>query len=192
MRKPIRQALREQQEQLAQQAYPGDLAKEVLEQSNTPNRWHLLLYPALATALLAIGLTIGIALLPSQEPEPTSPSLTAQPGPFQPVEQNQTPESPVAQTPAVQKPSPAIQVAKAPLPEIDRGLLPVRHNGTATWLASPKSHLTQIKKQSQLAANPDPSKRIRVSFYTPTRRSIDRTFSRTRSLKPNPKTERTT
>lgn len=192
MRKPIRQALREKQEQLAQQSYPGDLAKDVLEQSETPNRWHLLRYPALATALLAVGLTIAIALLPEDEPVPMSASLTAQTGPVEPIDPQAAPETPAVVTPTAPRPTQPSMVAKAPLPEIDRSLLPVIRNRSATWLASPNIHLDQTRKQSQLAANPDPNKRIRVSLSTPTRRSIDRTFSRARSLKPNSKTERTT
>lgn len=195
MRKPKRQSIRralcEMQEQLAQQDYPGDLANDVLEQRDTPSRRQLLRYPALATALLALGLTIGIVLMPPQQPETNSTPHTANTAPVLPSDPQPTPVIPTAQTPVVPMPTPAVLVANHPLPEIDRGLLPVSRNRHATWLASPKAHRSQIQKQSQLAANPDPDQRVRVSFSTPSRRSIDRTFSRTRSVKPNPKTERT-
>lgn len=188
--KPIRSAMRDEQRRLSEQAYPGDLAQETLQQRSEPSRLRLLRYPGLATALIGIGLTLAIALLPRHDKSTTPPGqmISVQPAPEATTKQQPS----VAQTPPDPTPAlPPVKVATTPLPEINRDLLPVSRNSKATWLASPQPHLAQIEKHTCLAANPNPDKRLRVAFSVPTRRSIDRSLSRTLTLKRTPKPGRT-
>ena len=187
-RQAIRIALRDEQRRLSEQAYPGDLAQETLQQRSAPSRLRLLRYPALAIAVIGIGTTLAIALLPRHDnPTPPGPTISEQPTP----ETTTKPQPSVVQTPDDPTPAPPVKVATAPLPEIDRDLLPVSRNSKTTWLASPRPHLAQIEKHTRLAANPNPDKRLRVTSSPPTRRSIDRSLTRTLSLKPTPKPGRT-
>ena len=186
--KPIRSAMRDEQRRLSEQAYPGDLAHEALEQHSAPSRLRLLRYPALATALIGIGMTLAIALLPRHDDNPATPGPTIS---VLPAPETPTKQPAIAQAPANPTPAPPVEVATTPLPEIDRDLLPVSRNSKVTWLTSPKPHLAQIEKHTRLAANPNPDKRLRVTFSLPTRRSIDRSLSRTLSIKPTRKPGRT-
>lgn len=193
--KPLGRALREERQRLAGQAYPGDLAREVLPLQPKTSPLHVLRYPALATAILGIGVVIVIALTQPDHKQDNDPGLTAQPTP--PAEQEgvttvaeQTaPESaPTPDRPA--QPTP-VQATAQKLPEIDRDLLPLKRNSQTTWLAGPTRHTEQLGRHTRLAEHPDPNKRVRLSLSAPTRRSIDRTFARTLTLKPSLKSQGT-
>lgn len=185
----ILKSLRSQGQHLSSQHYPGDLAKDLLESPAAAIPRFPTRRPVLAFALLGIGLTIWISLMPHQDrSEVSSPivGLAADPP------SGDTAEHTEPQTPA---PLPTISThsspVAAPVPEIDRGLLPLQRNSQATWLASAKAHQQQIDKQARLAEHPKPSKRLRITLSTPTRRNIGRITTRPLSLQPAPKPERT-
>ncbi|MCG8400824.1 MAG: hypothetical protein MJA84_04430, partial [Firmicutes bacterium] len=78
--KPIRSALRDQQHRLSEHAYPGDLADETLQKFNAPSRLRSLRYPALAAAMIGIGLTLAITLLPrNKDTSAPGPVVSIQP-----------------------------------------------------------------------------------------------------------------
>ncbi|MEM9346245.1 MAG: hypothetical protein AAGB26_06485 [Planctomycetota bacterium] len=196
--KPLRRALDEERQRLATQAFPGDLAQAVLLKQKQPKAGllNLLRYPALATAIIALGAVISIAFLQTDNGKNDTPqAFSAQPitpaGPAPGAATALQPPSEIAQTPPAQTAAVRTQTVKAKLPEIDRALLPVSRNSQTTWLAGPTVHREQLERHSKLAKNPNPSKRVRLSFSTPTRGSIDRTFTRTLTLKSRPKPQGT-
>ena len=184
-RKSIKRALRDERQVLAKTAYAGDLATDVLPSLHPCRRWGPLLVPVLATAVIAIGLIIGIAISQGGNVEPANAPIVLTP-PITPEPQPPTPAATQGQMPL----APTSQVAESKLPEIDRDLLPLQRTNQRTWLASAKAHSDQLDKQSRLAEHPDPGKRVRVTLSAPTRRTIDRTLTRPLSIKPTPKPER--
>ncbi|MEM6259615.1 MAG: hypothetical protein AAGI37_15140 [Planctomycetota bacterium] len=192
--KSLRSALDEERRRLASQAFPGDLARVALQEQQKAGLPNAMRYASLATAIIVLGVVVGIALRPTDDHENNTPqAFSAQPStPGTPTPETAAasqPPSEMAQTPPAQPTT--IQTARAKPPEIDRALLPVRRNTQTTWLAGPTVHRGQLERHSRLAEHPNPNQRVRLSLSTPTRSSINQAFTRTLALKPRPKPQGT-
>ncbi|MEM6506273.1 MAG: hypothetical protein AAF711_12590 [Planctomycetota bacterium] len=192
--KSLRSALDEERQRLASQAFPGDLPRIALQEKPKTSLLNAMRYPSLATAIIALGVVVGIALLPTDDHKnDTSQAFSAQPStprnPIPEIAAASQPPSEMAQTPPSQPTT--IQTAKTKPLEIDRALLPVRRNTQTTWLAGPTVHREQLERHSKLAEHPNPNQRMRLSLSTPTRSSINQAFTRTLALKPRPKPQGT-
>lgn len=186
----LKRALQEERQRVGSQVYPGDLAGDVLDARAT-TRWFGA--PAIGLAIIALGLTAGLALLtpgnaPSDEPEhrmadqPPAPLPTPEPDTPALVQAPTPPPLPPEAVEPMNAP-PSVASIKPKPPEIDRSLLPIARNKHTTWLASPAAHHRVIERQSRLAAQAAPPKRVRITISPPTRASMNELLKRTRNLK---------
>eukprot|EP00752_Nemacystus_decipiens_P015013 g13369.t1 len=166
--------LRQQWEVTDAQAYPGDLAQDVLQQERPSGLLIRVRYPAFATAAIALGVITVFALTQSgSAPESAPPELAAKPAPALPEITGPGVTTPQPSPGPAEPLPPTEPVATTKLPEIDRDLLPLQRNSQATWLASAAIPQQQLEKQTRLAQHPDTKQRAQSPVHAKSTYCLD-------------------